>query len=613
MNNIKLFNTARDQHNFLEYAADYKLPHLSYNLETKELKHTKDVTNGLVFKYVLNGDEKNEYLNYNFGCENEYTITPKDIDAINSYDKETGELINVYPINSQLTEDPLYTVGLLSDIHYNDTDEDNTPDTYTDDGAEYSDDLKNALQYFYDNNVDFISCSGDITTDYRRHFRNYKLCLDTYGNGQAIYTCVGNHDTKPKDRAKEEWKGIDSINANYDIHRVDDKDGTSFYFVKELDNDKKDVYIYLNLSYGYYDELDENATEEDYSNTSYNTHYPRLLNEDELLVKTPEEIEWDDFHLYSPDTLRWFADVLEEYKDDRCFIFTHLMFNGKAGSYHGSEGYYDYFSNHADVIRGDQGMFLEDLLNKYDNNYWFSGHSHYKWLWEKYDHTINVTKSNNSWNIHIPSLSRPLPIEIYGYQNAPQDAEGAIMEVYNDYVVIKGIVFKNSSLDGGQIGIDTYNDSDMEYVTAEMFTIQENSLTSIYDAENNIVHIDTTYDGKDVYLNNGTVTSANFDNLLPVLRFEYIHITDDEGNIITRNILNECKIGFRDNTTDPNQWPYYFEDNHIYTNYPQGVLFKVSSASEYKNMNIHIDIRFKIGFKYEGYINKFLPIAIYKL
>ena len=45
MNNIKLFNTARDQRNFLEYEADYKLPHLSYNLETKELKHTKDVTN----------------------------------------------------------------------------------------------------------------------------------------------------------------------------------------------------------------------------------------------------------------------------------------------------------------------------------------------------------------------------------------------------------------------------------------------------------------------------------------------------------------------------------------------------------------------------------------
>ena len=336
------------------------------------------------------------------------------------------------------------TLVIADDVEIN-SDNVNTPDTYTDDGAEYSDDLKNALQYFYDNNVDFISCSGDITTDYRRHFRNYKLCVDTYGNGQAIYTCVGNHDTKPKDRAKEEWKGIDSINANYDIHRVDDKDGTSFYFVKELDNDKKDVYIYLNLSYGYYDELDENATEEDYSNTSYNTHYPRLLNDDELLVKTPEEIEWDDFHLYSPDTLRWLADVLEEYKDDRCFIFTHLMFNGKAGSYHGHEGYYDYFSNHADVIRGDQGIFLEDLLNKYDNNYWFSGHSHYKWLWEKYDHTINVTKSNNSWNIHIPSLSRPLPIKIYGYQNAPQDAEGAIMEVYNDYVVNEILnKFKNS-------------------------------------------------------------------------------------------------------------------------------------------------------------------------
>ena len=119
------------------------------------------------------------------------------------------------------------------------------------------------------------------------------------------------------------------------------------------------------------------------------------------------------------------------------------MFNEYTGSYHGEDGYYKYYENHSDVLKGDQGDFLKQLANKYSNNYWFSGHSHYKWIWEKYDHDINVCKSTNSYHIHIPSLSRPLPSGIVNYYSSVKASEGGIIEIYEDYIVIKGIVFKD--------------------------------------------------------------------------------------------------------------------------------------------------------------------------
>ena len=606
MFNIRLFDTAQQQRDFLEFEGDFNQPHLSYNYETKELKHTKDITNGLIFRYANGIGDLVNYEDLNRGYENVYNVIPNDVTFINVYNKWTGELIKRESVKT-INEEPLYKVGLLSDIHYNDSDTDQDPDTFSDDGAEYTQDLQNALEVFNEHGVDFITCSGDITLDSRQHFRNYKLCVDKYGHNIPIYTCTGNHDTKPADRAREEWMQVDSINSTYELNRIDDPQGTSFYFVKELENGKKDVYIYLNISYGYYDEC---STEEEYDNTGYDTHYPRQLRNDELLVKS--EAEWDDFHLYSPATLIWFANVLEEFKNDRCFIFTHLMFGGnKAGTYHGVEGYYDYVANHYDYIRGDQGMFLENLLESYNNNYWFCGHSHYKWVWEKLDHNINVTKTNNSWNIHLPSLSRPLKVERW-YQSAPRDAEGAIMEVYNDYVVIKGIVFKTSSTVENMNAIYEFPDSQTTQITSDMFSIPEGSATSVEQGEDNWVIINTIYDGTEIFLNTGEVNSSNYDNLFPVLRVDELYITNDEGTDLTLELLEERALGFRD-TISESTWRYYLENNHIYTLYSNGLLFKFSSQSAYQNTNLHIHIKARLGFINEGYTNKFLPIAIFKL
>ena len=68
MNNIKLFNSVQEQRDYLEFEADYNQPHLSYNLESKEIKHTKDITNGLIFKYANDAGDLNNYRDVNYGC-----------------------------------------------------------------------------------------------------------------------------------------------------------------------------------------------------------------------------------------------------------------------------------------------------------------------------------------------------------------------------------------------------------------------------------------------------------------------------------------------------------------------------------------------------------------
>ena len=59
----------------------------------KEIKHTKDITNGLIFKYANNDGDLNNYRDVNYGCNNKYTIVPKEVSYINVYNKLTGELV----------------------------------------------------------------------------------------------------------------------------------------------------------------------------------------------------------------------------------------------------------------------------------------------------------------------------------------------------------------------------------------------------------------------------------------------------------------------------------------------------------------------------------------
>lgn len=633
MNYIKLFNTYKEQLEYLATINETNYPLLILNKENQIINFSKDGTYNRIYQYQCNTEDK--YLNIEKNYINpNFFIYPKDVQNINVYD-ENQELIRVEKLNqliySKNNQLPIYKVGLMSDIHYNDYDySDDNPDTYTPNDSEYSEDLQNVLKYFYDNDIEFITCSGDITTDSVEHMRNYHRCVNKYGYNLPIYTCAGNHDTFPKYTSKDEWKLIDHLNSKFNIIRfadeefiynnetITDDEGTSFYFEKEFNN-QKDIYIFLNVEYGWGD------------SEYYDTHHCRYLTQEELLVH--QEVQNNDFHLYNTNTLKCFSCLLEKYKNNRCFIFTHLMFENYAGSYHGGENYYRYYYTHQDVLCGDQGEFLDNLVQKYDNNYWFSGHSHYKWNWEKDDHTINITKVNNSYTIHLPSLSCPFPLKVNYYTTDLPASEAGIMEVYQDYVIINGLILKdrNFNTEDNQ----NFPNSKLEYVKANMFTVPEGNESYVEQLDDNYILMHIKYinsedhDINNIYLNPGNINSSNFNNLIPILRFEDIigtnnliiednSLTDEEKDMLvnefTKAIITNHKIGFRDNTTDPEIFDYYFESNHVYSMYQNGIIFKISHESPFVDYEyIDIKLKMKIGFIHEKYPNQILPIAIFKL
>lgn len=383
---------------------------------------------------------------------NEHNIAPYNASHIGVYDND-GKKIGIIELNDQLKQNfdtRLYRVGLMSDTHYNDKDTDDDSDTNTsDDGSEYEADLINAMQFFdQKEDVEFVCAAGDISTDDINHVKNFRLKIDKYSPNTSIYSCKGNHDNKSSYENNEIWKScISEYDDDKNIIYCDKGDGTSFYFTKELSNNQQDVYIFLNVDY------DNQKTQASSNDTD------DLISDDERTHQ-----------YYNPEVLEWFANILEQFKHNRCFVFTHLFFRQKAGNNAGK--YYHYYTNGRSRrynLRGTQHLFLNELNNKYKNSIWFTGHSHYPWYYQQYDKKINVCnydsyfiegsddngigvgniklgkyKESSAYNIHLPSLARPLATSS-DYKVDLKRSEGAIMDIYEDYVDIRGIVFKKSS------------------------------------------------------------------------------------------------------------------------------------------------------------------------
>lgn len=389
-------------------------------------------------------------------CFNEHNIAPLNADHIGVYNdsgKKVGEIEfpNSFKPNSNKK---LYSVGLISDTHYNDIDVDFDPEYVEPDentDSQFNEDIINALQFFKNEKTDLICSAGDITTDKETHFFNFKSVCETYSPNIPVYSCKGNHDNTALWGISSEFLSyIQKEAEKNDNISIDDicsvGDGTSFLMSYSYSNTIPDVYIFLNLDYG------ESGTQ-------------AVSNETDELITDEERTH----QYYNPAVLDWFEEKMEEYKNHRVFVFTHLFFRQKAGNNNGK--YYQYYSNGRSrkyTLRGQQFIRLNELNNKYVNSVWFTGHSHYPWEYQLYDKKINICdydsefiegngtnganigsmvllnkKCDSAYNVHIPSLARPLKIAS-SYMVDYEASEGGIMDVYEDYIDIKGVRFKSS-------------------------------------------------------------------------------------------------------------------------------------------------------------------------
>ena len=301
-------------------------------------------------------------------------------------------------LNSVLLE----KVGLLSDVHYNDTDPSNEPylEDSDSDNSMYSADLQNALTYFDSKGIDTIYCCGDITTNYIESVETFNKGMQYWADNNSkdalkILSCLGNHD----------WKAVSSVADEDNLWKqtfIPDyatvmPSGYSFYYEKS-----GDVYIFLSVRY----------------KTSSTTS--------------------SEGQFYAPEDLSALSEVLNNYAGHRIFVFTHLFVPILAGN---PNGYYSANHGAAYYLSGDQELIIKNMIKDNPMSIWFSGHSHYHWNAQEVDVKANIAQhEEGGWTVHIPSMSRPIKCQA-AYEVEGKSAEGGILEIYKDYIVIRGIIF----------------------------------------------------------------------------------------------------------------------------------------------------------------------------
>ena len=251
-----------------------------------------------------------------------------------------------------------------------------------DQSAESTADLQRALRLFNDReDVVFTCISGDLTeTATEEEFKIYQNNIQTCSPDTPVYATPGNHDCYGSGLNLELWKQYTGCERTYEVTY------------------NGDHFLFLGMN--------------KWSMGSSSC--------------TP----------YLMEDLTWLAEKLEAYRNERCFIFTHLFFPKHAGNLK------DIYPP-ANWLMGTQHDFLKDLLNRYPNTIWFSGHSHWKWYLQKYQDNANVERAGG-WTVHIPSCATPIDSDgISTRVGKPLESEGAIIDVYENYIDIRGIDLKN--------------------------------------------------------------------------------------------------------------------------------------------------------------------------
>lgn len=309
----------------------------------------------------------------------------------------------------------LYRFGLLSDVH--------NEDSQTTENAQ---DFINALTELNNKeSIEFICITGDLT-QYSHSTGNiatemtlYQNNLNAAGVNKPVYVTTGNHDCPGST----------------------DVDYTTFY-----------------QKAGLSDIAPSSGATASYEVTKTHTTSGGVTVTDHFLFLTMRRYEFTSSTYYDAD-ITWLGNKLEAYKNDRCFVFTHMFFPDYAGNL-------NRIYPSGNWLSGPQLTSLKNLIDSYPRSYWFSGHSHWKWYLQKYQDKANIYPTSNSgrttgWAVHIPSCASPIDSDGTSRVSMPLQSEGGVVDVYEDYVDIRGIEFKGP-------GDSNYN---MKYIPVAQYRL----------------------------------------------------------------------------------------------------------------------------------------------
>ena len=309
----------------------------------------------------------------------------------------------------------LYRFGLLSDVHNEDSQ-----------ATENAQDFINALTELNNKeSIEFICITGALT-QYSHSTGNiatemtlYQNNLNAAGVNKPVYVTTGNHDCPGST----------------------DVDYTTFY-----------------QKAGLSDIAPSSGATASYEVTKTHTTSGGVTVTDHFLFLTMRRYEFTSSTYYDAD-ITWLGNKLEAYKNDRCFVFTHMFFPDYAGNL-------NRIYPSGNWLSGPQLTSLKNLIDSYPRSYWFSGHSHWKWYLQKYQDKANIYPTSNSgrttgWAVHIPSCASPIDSDGSSRVSMPLQSEGGVVDVYEDYVDIRGIEFKGP-------GDSNYN---MKYIPVAQYRL----------------------------------------------------------------------------------------------------------------------------------------------
>ena len=334
---------------------------------------------------------------------NTYNAIPKYSDRILAVKNNVILAQYVFPANKLFSAgnfgNHLYSVGLVSDIHYQ--------------YETAADDWETACDYLNDRESVVAICgAGDLTSDgTKAHLDEWKASRDEHATNTPVYTCNGNHESYTNTGYM--------ISHPEDMRQYLDSDYTSEvepYFYKIINND---VYVFVSIFEGY-------------SASKSNT-------------------------MFSSACLSWLTNVLETYRNQRVFLFAHVppyQTFVPTGFWNGNGAYDLDLWGHGSTMKADRTTFL-GLLAHYKNVIWFGGHSHIKYNYQETWINLNMARYNTdgAQMVHISSLTVPRDIidgSVTPYIYA--ESEGAVMDVYTNMVIIRNRNFA----DGKFIGLATY-------------------------------------------------------------------------------------------------------------------------------------------------------------
>ncbi len=309
-----------------------------------------------------------------------------------------GQKVTTIPLGRMTppNKEPLYSFGLLSDIHlYPIAAVGWHPETKFD----------NALNYFESKGCAFVAVSGDLTqTGFSlddtttgldtRQFAKYKDICDKHDI--PVYGICGNH---------ESITNKDAYAAENQRDLLIEYTGNDLFYTVEQGND---LYVFIG------------------------------------------QPDWDV--VMSDEEFSWLRETLESNTDKRCFVFIHPYMEEDSG---------DPLDVRENSIFDNWGVTktnaFKDLLKQHENVILFHGHSHAVYESQELDKSANYTEKNGFKSVHIPSLARPLIVNADGtYYNDDNAAQGCIVDVYDDRIVLNGMdLINNKPIPLGTLKINT--------------------------------------------------------------------------------------------------------------------------------------------------------------